>query len=151
MVGGFWMDRQLRIRAMASRTGRSTTRYRATAVREATPGEVRPDEQQETGRVTRRQLEVLCLLATGLTISEAAKRLLISEHTVIRHVTNMGMIVGAGNRLELLALASIGGFIDADHWPPEPTGHYRRAAPNGRASPRVRIRRREGGPGPRRG
>jgi DNA-binding CsgD family transcriptional regulator len=85
----------------------------------------RTDELRETGRVTRRQLEVLCLLATGLTSSEAAKRLLISEHTVIRHVTNMGMIVGAGNRLELLALAIIGGLIDARHWPPKPTGQLR--------------------------
>lgn len=88
-------------------------------------GEMRPNEQQETGHVTGRQLEVLCLLAIGLTSSEAAKRLGISEHTVIRHVTNMGMIVGAENRLELLALAIIGGLIDSSHWPPKPTGQLR--------------------------
>lgn len=96
------------------------TRIEGSSVRK-----VRPAEQQEPGHVTRRQLEVLCLLATGLTSSEAAERLLISEHTVIRHVTNMGMIVGAGNRLELLALAIIGGLIDAHHWPPKPTGRLR--------------------------
>lgn len=86
---------------------------------------MRPDQQQETVRVTGRQLEVLCLLAIGLTSSEAAKRLGISEHTVIRHVTNMGMSIGAGNRLELLALAIIGGLIDPSHWPPKPTGQLR--------------------------
>jgi DNA-binding CsgD family transcriptional regulator len=86
---------------------------------------MRPDEQQEPGSVTGRQLEVLCLLAVGLTSSEAAERLGISEHTVIRHVTNMGMSVGAENRLELLALAIIGGLIDPNHWPPKPTGRLR--------------------------
>ena len=72
-----------------------------------------------------REARPLCLLAIGLTSSEAAKRLGISEHTVIRHVTNMGMSVGAGNRLELLALAIIGGLIDPNHWPPKPTGQLR--------------------------
>jgi DNA-binding CsgD family transcriptional regulator len=84
-----------------------------------------PETQRETGHVTGRQLEVLCLLAIGLTSSEAAKRLGISEHTVIRHITNMGLSVGAGNRLELLALAIIGGLIDPNHWPPKPTGQLR--------------------------
>lgn len=83
------------------------------------------EEQQKTRRVTGRQLEVLCLLALGLTSSQAAARLGISEHTVIRHITNMGLSVGAGNRLELLALAIIGGLIDPNHWPPKPTGQLR--------------------------
>lgn len=72
--------------------------------------------------VTKRQVEVLCLLATGLTSRAVANRLMISEHTVIRHVTNMMTCFGAGNRLELLALAIAGGIVDGKHWPPRPTG-----------------------------
>jgi LuxR family maltose regulon positive regulatory protein len=39
--------------------------------------------------VTRREREVLCLLAEGLTNRQIAERLVVSEHTVHRHVTNI--------------------------------------------------------------
>lgn len=72
--------------------------------------------------VTQRQVEVLCLLASGLTSQAAARHLMISEHTVIRHVSNMMSCFGAENRMELLALAIVSGIVDSTHWPPRPTG-----------------------------
>lgn len=41
------------------------------------------------GELSRRELEVLALVANGLTNQEIAGRLVISEHTVNRHVTNI--------------------------------------------------------------
>lgn len=72
--------------------------------------------------VTERQVEVLCLLASGLTSQAVARHLMISEHTVIRHVSNMMGCFGAENRMELLALAIVSGIVDSTHWPPQPTG-----------------------------
>jgi len=40
-------------------------------------------------QVTRREREVLCLFAEGLTNRQIAERLVVSEHTVHRHVTNI--------------------------------------------------------------
>lgn len=72
--------------------------------------------------VTKRQVEVLCLLASGLTSQATAKHLMISEHTVIRHISNMMNCFGAENRMELLALAIVCGIVDSEHWPLRPTG-----------------------------
>jgi DNA-binding NarL/FixJ family response regulator len=48
------------------------------------PTAVRPAEE-----VTARERDVLRLLAEGLTNRQIAERLMVSEHTVHRHVTNM--------------------------------------------------------------
>jgi DNA-binding NarL/FixJ family response regulator len=72
--------------------------------------------------VTERQVEVLCFLAEGMTSHDVAERMMISHHTVARHVVNMMTAVGAANRLELLARAFIGGVVTLDRWPPRPTG-----------------------------
>lgn len=71
--------------------------------------------------VTHRQVEVLCLLSCGLTSSEAADQLSVSEHTIVRHISNMMSNFGAKNRLELLALAVAFGVIDTAHWPFRPS------------------------------
>lgn len=47
---------------------------------------------------------------------------MISEHTVIRHVSNMMSCFWAVNRMELLALAVVNGIVDSTRWPPRPTG-----------------------------
>jgi len=78
--------------------------------------------QRDSKGVTERQVEILCLLAIGLTSQAVAERLIISEHTVVRHISNMMNCFGAQNRLELLALAIACGIVDCDHWPPRPTG-----------------------------
>jgi DNA-binding CsgD family transcriptional regulator len=50
--------------------------------------------------LTARQVEVLRLLAHGLTNAEIASRLFISEHTVERHLANVYRKIGARNRAE---------------------------------------------------
>jgi LuxR family transcriptional regulator, maltose regulon positive regulatory protein len=47
------------------------------------------DGRSPLTEVTRREREVLCLLAEGLTNRQIAERLVVSEHTVHRHVTNI--------------------------------------------------------------
>jgi DNA-binding NarL/FixJ family response regulator len=47
------------------------------------------DDRSAHPEVTRREREVLCLLAEGLTNRQIAQRLVVSEHTVHRHVTNI--------------------------------------------------------------
>ena len=69
-----------------------------------------------------RQVEILCLLASGRTSRDAAEFLSISEHTVIRHVSNMMCLFEAKNRLELLSLAVVCDIIDVEHWPLRPSG-----------------------------
>lgn len=46
-------------------------------------------DRRARGDVTRREREVLSLLAQGLTNRQIASRLVVSEHTVHRHVTNI--------------------------------------------------------------
>ena len=82
----------------------------------------------EPGKITKRQVEVLCLLAKGLTSREVAEVLTVSEHTIVRHVANMMAATGAANRLELVARAIIGGLLENASWPPRPTGRLRVAA-----------------------
>ena len=50
------------------------------------------------GDLTTRELEVLRLLAAGLTNRQLAARLVISEHTVHRHVTNLYRKLGVSSR-----------------------------------------------------
>jgi LuxR family transcriptional regulator, maltose regulon positive regulatory protein len=47
------------------------------------------DRNLPLGELTAREGEVLCLLADGLTNRQIAERLVVSEHTVHRHVTNL--------------------------------------------------------------
>ena len=62
--------------------------------------------------VTRREREVLCLLATGLTNREIAEQLVISEHTVHRHVTNLLSKLGLTSRTAAAAHAVRCGLMD---------------------------------------
>jgi DNA-binding NarL/FixJ family response regulator len=55
--------------------------------------------------VTRREREVLALLAEGLTNREIAARLVVSEHTVHRHVTNILRKLGLSSRAAAAAHA----------------------------------------------
>jgi DNA-binding NarL/FixJ family response regulator len=55
--------------------------------------------------VTRREREVLALLAEGLTNREIASRLVVSEHTVHRHVTNILRKLGLPSRAAAAAHA----------------------------------------------
>ncbi|MGN6246552.1 MAG: response regulator transcription factor, partial [Motilibacteraceae bacterium] len=57
------------------------------------------------GPLTGRQVEVLRLVAAGLTNDEIAARLQLSEHTVHRHVANILTALGLGSRSAATAYA----------------------------------------------
>ena len=57
------------------------------------------------GDLSARELEVLGLVATGLTNHEIARRLVLSEHTVNRHVANILRKLGLPSRAAASSLA----------------------------------------------
>ncbi len=63
-----------------------------------------PDDASPTG-LTRREVEVLRLIAVGETNKAIAAALVISEHTVARHVQNMLLKLGFSSRASLAAYA----------------------------------------------
>ncbi len=58
-----------------------------------------------------RELEVLCLLASGLSNPEIAERLVVSAGTVKAHLHHIQGKLGARNRLELVNQARELGLI----------------------------------------
>lgn len=56
--------------------------------------------------LTRREVEVLSLIAVGRTNREIADELYISPHTVIRHVSNIFTKIGSSNRAEAATYAN---------------------------------------------
>ncbi|MHB8669564.1 MAG: LuxR C-terminal-related transcriptional regulator [Acidimicrobiales bacterium] len=61
--------------------------------------------------LTGRQIEILRLLASGLTNREIAERLVLSEHTVKRHVANILTRLGLPSRAAAAAHASQAGLL----------------------------------------
>lgn len=68
-----------------------------------------PDELAEA--LTRRELEVLQMLAAGLSNKEIAARLNISEHTVKFHVASILGKLGAASRTEAVSLGIRRGLV----------------------------------------
>jgi LuxR family transcriptional regulator, maltose regulon positive regulatory protein len=64
------------------------------------------------GELTRREREVLALLAEGLTNRQIAARLVVSEHTVHRHVTNLLRKLDLPSRTAAAAHAVRSGLLD---------------------------------------
>jgi DNA-binding CsgD family transcriptional regulator len=56
--------------------------------------------------VTAREMEVLALLAEGLSNKEIAARLFVSPRTVERHIANLTPKTGVERRSQLVALAA---------------------------------------------
>jgi DNA-binding NarL/FixJ family response regulator len=69
-------------------------------------------DQEDSADLTRRELEVLMLLARGLQNKEIAGDLGISERTVKFHVSSILAKLDAGNRTEAVAFAAKRGIID---------------------------------------
>lgn len=69
-------------------------------------------DQEDSADLTRRELEVLKLLARGLQNKEIAGQLGISERTVKFHVSSILAKLDAGNRTEAVAFAAQRGIID---------------------------------------
>jgi DNA-binding NarL/FixJ family response regulator len=63
--------------------------------------------------LTRREREVLALVADGLTNRQIAERLVVSEHTVHRHVTNILRKLDLPSRTAAAAYAARRGLLDA--------------------------------------
>jgi LuxR family maltose regulon positive regulatory protein len=61
--------------------------------------------------LTDRQLDVLRLLAAGLTNAQIATELVVSLHTVKKHVTHVLRKLGAGNRTAAVARARELGLV----------------------------------------
>ncbi|WP_238998533.1 response regulator transcription factor [Nocardioides limicola] len=64
------------------------------------------------GLLTRRETEVLQLIARGLADRQIAARLTLSEHTVHRHVSNILAKLGVGKRSSAVAFAVRHGMLD---------------------------------------
>jgi DNA-binding NarL/FixJ family response regulator len=65
------------------------------------------------GGLTAREAEVLGLVAEGLTNRAIAERLVLSEHTVIRHVANIFAKLGVKSRAAAVAAAAELGGLQA--------------------------------------
>jgi len=61
------------------------------------------------GGLSAREAEILRLVAEGLTNRAIAKQLVISEHTVVRHVANIFAKIGVDNRTAATAWARLAG------------------------------------------
>ncbi|HMC55127.1 MAG TPA: LuxR C-terminal-related transcriptional regulator [Gemmatimonadaceae bacterium] len=77
----------------------------------ARPG-VRPEKQRGNGAsLTGRQVEILRLVAQGMSNAVIAKRLRLSEHTVKRHVANLLTRLGLSSRAAAAAHAAKEGLL----------------------------------------
>ena len=63
------------------------------------------------GELSKRELEVLCLVAEGLTNNEIAQRLVLSEHTVNHHVANILRKLRLSSRAAAASLAGRYGLV----------------------------------------
>ncbi len=70
-----------------------------------------PGRPMETPPIIQREVDVLRLVADGLNNAEIAKRLVLSEHTVHRHVANTLRELGVSTRAAAVARASALGLI----------------------------------------
>jgi len=80
----------------------------ATAVRPGSGVDRTPAEDQD---LTRRETEVLTLVASGLSDGEIAERLVLSPHTVHRHVANIRTKLGEPTRAAAVAEATRRGLL----------------------------------------
>ena len=66
---------------------------------------------EKTSGLSQREVEVLGLLAAGKSNAQIAEALVISQNTVIRHVSNIFAKIGTANRAEAAAYATRLGLV----------------------------------------
>ena len=69
-------------------------------------------EEREADGLTARELEVLALLARGMTNREIAGRLYVTERTVKFHVGSILQKLGAANRTEAARIAAVRSLVE---------------------------------------
>jgi DNA-binding NarL/FixJ family response regulator len=74
----------------------------------------RPAPPQEFGELTAREQEVFRLVADGLSNTEIARALYISDTTVKTHVTHILQKLGLRDRVQAVVLAYQSGLFGAD-------------------------------------
>jgi DNA-binding NarL/FixJ family response regulator len=74
----------------------------------------RPDPPKELDELTSRELEILRLIASGLSNAEIGQELFISETTVKTHVTHVLAKLGLRDRVQAVVLAYQTGIFDPD-------------------------------------
>jgi DNA-binding NarL/FixJ family response regulator len=75
----------------------------------------RPAPPKELGELTERELEILRLIATGLSNAEIGRDLFIGETTVKTHVTHILQKLGLRDRVQAVVLAFQAGLFDQTH------------------------------------
>jgi DNA-binding NarL/FixJ family response regulator len=89
--------------------------YLADALRPTATGRVaRPSPSQTPGGLTRRELEILRLVAEGQSNSQLARRLWVTEQTVKFHLSNIYRKLGVANRTEASRWAQLNALLPDD-------------------------------------
>jgi DNA-binding CsgD family transcriptional regulator len=100
-------------RGICSDLGAAPALARADALAAQTPGGRRVTSAYPAG-LTRREAEVLGLLAAGNSNKEIAAELFLSERTVERHITTVYRKIGTRRRTEAMAFALRHGLADVE-------------------------------------
>jgi DNA-binding NarL/FixJ family response regulator len=79
--------------------------------------------------LTERELEVLTMVARGLSNGEIAEQLTISPATAKTHVAHLLTKLGARDRIQLVIMAYQSGLCDPGGRPPEPPAYPLRSSP----------------------
>jgi LuxR family maltose regulon positive regulatory protein len=95
----------------AESLGAELERRRAQTLLEDAQARPREAERARRGGLTRRELEVLHFVANGLSDGQIAERLVVSEHTVHRHVANARNKLGVSSRSAAVARAAQNGLL----------------------------------------
>ena len=75
------------------------------------PNTARPESHQRAVRLTKREIEVLSLIAQGHSSKEAADVLFVSKRTVDFHLANIYDKLQVNNRVQALRMATRLGLI----------------------------------------
>jgi len=75
----------------------------------------RPAPPKALGELTERELEILRLIATGLSNAEIGRELFIGETTVKTHVTHILQKLGLRDRVQAVVLAYQAGLFGPAH------------------------------------